>query len=55
MWLPIHHFAVDGAWYLMDLLGYGYARVSKTMRRDFEDMLHRYTPGRKISWPSLCA
>lgn len=43
----INHFDVDGTWYLVDLPGYGYARVSKTMRSDFEDMLHSYTLGRK--------
>jgi GTP-binding protein len=43
----INHFDVDGTWYLVDLPGYGYARVSKSMRGDFEDMLHSYTLGRK--------
>jgi GTP-binding protein len=43
----INHFDIDERWYLVDLPGYGYARVSKTMRSDFEEMLHSYTIGRK--------
>ncbi len=38
----INHFLIDQKWYLVDLPGYGYARVSKSDREKFEDMIHRY-------------
>jgi len=38
----INHYRVNGSWYLVDLPGYGYARVSKNMRRDFEKILFNY-------------
>ena len=31
----INHFLINGNWYLVDLPGYGYARVSKSERREF--------------------
>ena len=34
----INHFIVNEEWYLTDLPGYGYARVSKVMRKDFEKL-----------------
>lgn len=43
----INHFLVNGNWYLTDLPGYGYARVSKTMRRDFEKINTNYILNRK--------
>lgn len=38
----INHFLIDGAWYLVDLPGYGYARTSKTMRSDFSKLITDY-------------
>lgn len=38
----INHFDVDGRWYLVDLPGYGYAKVSKTERLRFERMIRDY-------------
>ena len=37
----INHFIINEAWYLTDLPGYGYARVSKVMRKDFEKLINR--------------
>lgn len=38
----INHFMIDDAWYLVDLPGYGYAKVSKTEREQFEQMIFGY-------------
>lgn len=38
----INHFLVDDIWYLVDLPGYGYAKVSKTKRKEFEKMIETY-------------
>ena len=38
----INHFLINENWYLVDLPGYGYARVSKKMRMDFDKMLFNY-------------
>jgi GTP-binding protein len=38
----INHFEIDKKWYLVDLPGYGYAKVSKTDREKFEKMIHEY-------------
>jgi GTP-binding protein len=35
-------FAIDESYYLVDLPGYGYARASKTVRRDLQGLLTRY-------------
>lgn len=35
-------FLMDESWYLTDLPGYGYARVSKTKRGEFEKMITNY-------------
>lgn len=43
----INHFLVNENWYLTDLPGYGYARVSKTMRRDFEKINTNYILNRQ--------
>ena len=43
----INHYDVDGTWYLVDLPGYGYARVSKSDRKDFEGMIHEFATKRK--------
>ena len=38
----INHFMVDDAWYLVDLPGYGYAKISKTERAKWEHMIYEY-------------
>jgi len=38
----INHFLVNNAWYLVDLPGYGYAKISKTMREKWAKMIHDY-------------
>jgi GTP-binding protein len=38
----LNHFLVDNAWYLVDLPGYGYAKVSKGQRREFKGMILNY-------------
>lgn len=43
----INHFFVNEAWYLTDLPGYGYARVSKVQRKDFEKLITNYILNRK--------
>lgn len=43
----INHFLVNEEWYLTDLPGYGYARVSKVIRKDFEKLITNYILNRK--------
>lgn len=43
----INHFQIDNKWYLVDLPGYGYAKVSKTDREKFERMIHEYLENRE--------
>ena len=38
----INHFLINGAWYLVDLPGYGWAKVSKTKRSEFGDIIEEY-------------
>ena len=38
----INHYRINDSWYLVDLPGYGYAKVSKNMRKDFEKTLFNY-------------
>ena len=38
----INHFQINKEWYLVDLPGYGYASVSKTMRAEFQKFLRDY-------------
>jgi GTP-binding protein len=38
----INHFIINKAWYLVDLPGYGYASVSKSMRYDFGRIIEEY-------------
>ncbi len=38
----INHFLIDNTWYLVDLPGYGYAKVSKKMRDNWDDMIRQY-------------
>ncbi len=43
----INHFIINEKWFLTDLPGYGYARVSKTLRREFEKLITNYILNRK--------
>lgn len=43
----INHFLVNESWYLTDLPGYGYAKVSKSTRKDFEKLITNYILNRK--------
>ena len=38
----INHFLVNDEWYLVDLPGYGFAKVSRTQRRKWEKMIEDY-------------
>jgi len=38
----INHFLVDGSWYLVDLPGYGYAKVSRSERNRFLELIKDY-------------
>ena len=38
----INHFLINDSWYLVDLPGYGYARVSKTARGEFSKLITDY-------------
>ena len=43
----INHFIVNDEWFLTDLPGYGYAKVSKVQRKDFEKLITNYILNRK--------
>jgi GTP-binding protein len=43
----INHYKINESWYLVDLPGYGYAKVSKNMRMDFEKTLFNYLCNRE--------
>lgn len=38
----INHFLINDNWYLVDLPGYGYARVSKTQKKTFQKFITNY-------------
>lgn len=38
----INHFCINNSWYLVDLPGYGYARVSKNKRGEFSKIILDY-------------
>mgnify|MGYP001182584089 CR=1 FL=1 len=38
----INHFLINKNWYLVDLPGYGFARISKDKRAEFHDMTNNY-------------
>lgn len=38
----INHFLINDSWYIVDLPGYGYARVSKTQRKEFSELILDY-------------
>ena len=43
----INHYAINDSWFLVDLPGYGYARVSKSKRSVFSKMIQDYISKRK--------
>lgn len=43
----INHFIINDTWYLVDLPGYGYARLSKDGREKLKKMIEDYTLERK--------
>jgi len=42
----INHFLINNQWYLVDLPGYGYAKLPKTEREKFAQMINAYLLGR---------
>ncbi len=38
----INHFLINNTWYLVDLPGYGWAKVSKTEKEKWGEMIHDY-------------
>lgn len=43
----INHFKINDVWYLVDLPGYGYAKVSQTTRKSWEGMIKTYLEKRE--------
>lgn len=43
----INHFLINDTWYLVDLPGYGWARVSQTSREKWSKMIKAYLRNRK--------
>jgi GTP-binding protein len=43
----INHFVINEQWYLVDLPGYGYAKVSKSARSNWEKFIADYLTNRK--------
>lgn len=43
----INHFIINSEWYLVDLPGYGYARVSKKAKKTFQKFITAYFEKRK--------
>ena len=43
----INHFLINEHWYLVDLPGYGYAKVSRTQRSSFERFIADYLTKRE--------
>lgn len=44
----INHFLINNEWYLVDLPGYGYARISKTQRAAWQKMISDYILQRDV-------
>ena len=38
----INHFIINDEWFLVDLPGYGYAKVSKNLRQKFQGFIYEY-------------
>jgi len=43
----INHFMINDAWYLVDLPGYGYAKVSKGERQKWQEFIQKYLTKRE--------
>ncbi len=43
----INHFIIDDSWYLVDLPGYGYAKVSKDAKNKFQEYIVQYILNRE--------
>jgi len=43
----INHFLFNKSWYLVDLPGYGYAKISQSKREDWKIMIGNYLKGRR--------
>ncbi len=43
----INHFLINKSWYIVDLPGYGYARLSKKQRKGFSELIEKYIITRK--------
>lgn len=44
----INHFLVNNSFYIVDLPGYGFAKVPKSMRGSFKSMIYNYILGRDV-------
>jgi GTP-binding protein len=42
----LNYFKIDDTWYLVDLPGYGYAKVSQSARSGFDKMIRAYLTNR---------
>lgn len=43
----INHFLINDKWFLVDLPGYGWAKVSKSIKDQWEEHIHEYLLGRE--------
>lgn len=43
----INHFGIDNKWYMVDLPGYGFAKVSKTLKAEWDKMIREYLTQRE--------
>ncbi|MEO0897294.1 MAG: ribosome biogenesis GTP-binding protein YihA/YsxC [Bacteroidota bacterium] len=43
----VNHFLINQSWYLVDLPGYGYAKISKKIKSQFAGMIEDYLLSRK--------
>ncbi|MEZ5195404.1 MAG: ribosome biogenesis GTP-binding protein YihA/YsxC [Bacteroidales bacterium] len=43
----INHFMINESWYLVDLPGYGFAKISKDIRKNWELMINNYLLNRE--------
>jgi len=43
----INHFIINDSWYIVDLPGYGYAKVAKSKRQVFSEMITKYILSRE--------
>ncbi len=44
--LLINHFLINKEWYLVDLPGYGYAKISKSKREEIANIINKYVNNR---------